>query len=144
MLSNMSPSPSKRSVSFPLWQASNEDNESTTSRELPFEETDLDIIHGDPNDGYVIAYGVKRYALDKTDVVALFGSDCNFDGLVVMVNKEASLVRDNLGDIRTRGCVTVCLYEKIAAAAAAHDSTMVGKTSKPSVGKRKRPASKKR
>lgn len=139
MLSNMEPSPSKRSVSFPLWQASNEDNESTTSRELPFEETDLDIIHGDPNDGYVIAYGVKRYALDKTDVVALFGSDCNFDGLVVMVNKEASLVIDNLGDIRT-----VCLYEKIAAAAAAHDSTMVGKTSKPAVGKRKRTASKKR
>ena len=140
----MSPSPSKRSVSFPLWQASNEDNESTTSRELPFEETDLDIIHGDPTDGYVIAYGVKRYALDKTDVVALFGSDCNFDGLVVMVNKEASLVRDNLGDIHTSGCVTVCLYEKIAtAAAAAHDSTMVGKTSKPAVGKRKRTASKK-
>ena len=52
-----------------------------------------------------------------------------------MVNKEAALVRDDLGDIRTGGCVTVCCYEKIVAAA--NGRTMV-KKSKPTAGKRKR------
>ena len=128
--------PSKRSVSFPLWRARNDNGDSSeTTTELPFEDTEVDVIHGDADEGFAIAYGLKRYVLDRTDVVALFGSDCNFDGLVVMVNKEAALVRDDLGDIRTGGCVTVCCYEKIVAAA--NGRTMVKKP-KPTAGKRKR------
>ena len=99
--------PSKRSVSFPLWRARDDNGDSSeTTTELPFEDTEVDVIHGDADEGFAIAYGLKRYVLDRTDVVALFGSDCNFDGLVVMVYKEAALVRDDLGDIRTGGCVT--------------------------------------
>ena len=77
--------PSKRSVSFPLWRARDDNGDSSeTTTELPFEDTEPDVIHGDADEGFAIAYGLTRYVLDRTDVVALFGSDCNFDGLVVI------------------------------------------------------------
>jgi hypothetical protein len=130
----------KRTVSFPLSNTDSDGNDETT--ELEHEISQVNLIYGNARDGYNMSHCLKRYVLDNDDVVSLFGSNNNNTGLVVMLNREAKMVRDSLGDIATEGTITICYYKKVPAPKATSQKRTVRRaivSKQPSTsGKRKR------
>jgi hypothetical protein len=130
----------KRTVTFPPSNTESDGNDDNT--ELEHEISQVNLIYGNARDGYNMSHCLKRYVLNNDDVVSLFGSNNNNTGLVVMLNREAKMVRDSLGDIATEGTITICYYEKVPAPKASGKKKTVRRaivSKQPSTsGKRKR------